>query len=158
MRGLLAAGALGVGAAALWLAAPEPSAPVAAPPPAESPVAPAEGFVPPTPPAPTRLEAFRARPPFSAARRPPPPPAPEVVATPAPSGLLFDRYVVAGVVVSDGAPVALLRDAAAGTLVRLRRGDRLGEAVLVAIDLARLTFAVGDRTVTADVGSIGRNP
>ncbi len=172
MRGLLAAGALSLGAAALWLAAPWPVAPwpvalwTAAPPvdrvAAPTPPSPAAAFAPPPQPAPATLEAFRARPPFSAARRPPPPPAPAVAAAPAASGLLFDRYVVAGVVVADGAPVALLRDAGEGRLVRLRLGERLGEAVLVAIDLARLTFRVGDRTVTADVGSSdgssGRNP
>ena len=157
LSGLAAGGLLALGAAALILAAPDlapPAAPTEAAPAAA--ISAAAAAPPPARPA-TRLEAFLARPPFSAARRPPPPPAPAAVAAPAPSGLLFGRYAVTGVVSAEGAPVALLRDVAAGVLLRLRRGERLGEAVLVDIDLAQLTFRVGDDTVTADVGTLGRN-
>lgn len=156
MRAVLALWLLALGGAALWLAV---RAPLAPPPPAapgpESGAATAQAapFSPAAPPA-ANLSALRERPLFSAARRPPPP-APAPVA-PAPSGLLFDRYTVAGVVVTDGAAVAMLRDAQGGALLRLRVGQRLGAAELVAIDLARLTFRVGAATVVAPVRSEDR--
>lgn len=101
------------------------------------------------------LAPFRKRPIFSAARRPPPPEAPgEPVVDPM-ADMLFGRYEVAGVVKLGDKTVAMLRDARDGTLLRIRVGDRVGDADVVDITLESLTFRSGGDTVVAPVKGTG---
>lgn len=101
------------------------------------------------------LSSFRDRPIFSAARRPPPPEAPgEPVEDPM-ADMLFGRYEIAGVVKLGDKTVAMLRDARDGTLLRIRVGDRVGDADVVDITLESLTFRNGGDTVVAPVKGTG---
>ena len=101
------------------------------------------------------LAPFLERPLFSAARRPPPPEAPgEPVEDPM-ADMLFGRYEIAGVVKLGDKAVAMLRDARDGTLLRIRVGDRVGDADVVDITLESLTFRNGGDTVVAPVTVTG---
>ena len=112
----------------------------------------------PTVPAPVtagEISAFQKRPLFSAARRPPPPEAPgEPIEDPM-ANMLFGRYEIAGVVKLGDKAVAMLRDATDGTLLRIRVGDRVGDADVVDITLESLTFRKGGDTVVAPVKGAG---
>ncbi|MDG1210962.1 MAG: hypothetical protein P8Q48_17710 [Paracoccaceae bacterium] len=112
----------------------------------------------PTVPAPAtagEIGAFQKRPLFSAARRPPPPEAPgEPIEDPM-ANMLFGRYEIAGVVKLGDKAVAMLRDATDGTLLRIRVGDRVGDADVVDITLESLTFRNGGDTVVAPVKGVG---
>ncbi len=105
--------------------------------------------------APGDLSAFRDRPLFSAARRPPPPEAPGQPVEDPMADMLFGRYEVAGVVKLGEKTVAMLRDARDGTLLRIRVGDRVGDADVVDITLESLTFRSGGDTVVAPVKGTG---
>jgi general secretion pathway protein N len=161
VRTAAAIATLALGAAALALAARPWGPPPAAPAPTmeEAAPAPAPGFAAPADGAPPTLTAFLERPPFSAARRPPPP---ALAAAPAPSppatdpDLLFGQWEVVGVVATGADSVALLRDAAAGDLRRLKIGDRLGVAELIGIEMGALTFRAGDATVRAKIENGGQ--
>ena len=98
------------------------------------------------------LSAFTERPLFSAARRPPPSEDPGLVVEATDSDLLFGAYEVAGVVKLGDRMMAMLRDTRDGRLIRLRPGDRLGDAEVLEITLDSLTFKDGDGTVSALVG------
>ena len=101
------------------------------------------------------LAAFQERPLFSAARRPPPPEGPgEPIEDPM-ADMLFGRYEIAGVVKLGDKTVAMLRDARDGALLRIRVGDRVGDADVVDITLESLTFRHGGDTVVAPVKSTG---
>lgn len=97
------------------------------------------------------LAPFQDRPLFSAARRPPPPEAPGQLVEDPMADMLFGRYEVAGVVKLGEKTVAMLRDARDGTLLRIRVGDRVGDADVVDITLESLTFRQGGDTVVAPV-------
>lgn len=97
------------------------------------------------------LSPFQNRPLFSAARRPPPPEAPGTPVEDPMADMLFGRYEVAGVVKLGEKTVAMLRDARDGTLLRIRVGDRVGDADVVDITLESLTFRKGGDTVVAPV-------
>lgn len=134
-----------------WLtSATSNAAPVAAP-------APAAMALPkvPTPSEPIDLTAFTDRPLFSAARRPPPPEAPGAPVEDPMADMLFGRYEVAGVVKLGDKAVAMLRDGRDGTLLRIRVGDRVGDADVVDITLESLTFQSGGDTVVAPVKGAG---
>lgn len=97
------------------------------------------------------LAPFQERPLFSAARRPPPPEAPGVPVEDPMADMLFGRYEIAGVVKLGDKTVAMLRDARDGALLRIRVGDRVGDADVVDITLESLTFRKGGDTVVAPV-------
>ena len=69
--------------------------------------------------------------------------------------MLFGRYEIAGVVKLGDKAVAMLRDARDGTLLRIRVGDRVGDADVVDITLESLTFRNGGDTVVAPVTGTG---
>ena len=69
--------------------------------------------------------------------------------------MLFGRYEIAGVVKLGDKAVAMLRDARDGTLLRIRVGDRVGDADVVDITLESLTFRNGGDTVVAPVKGTG---
>ncbi len=134
-------------AAMPWLAAPSRIAainggavPVVAPLPSTPDATPAADLTP-----------FQKRPLFSAARRPPPPEAPGEPVDDPMANMLFGRYEIAGVVKLGDKAVAMLRDARDGTLLRIRVGDRVGDADVVEITLESLTFRNGGDTVVAPV-------
>lgn len=97
------------------------------------------------------LSPFQTRPVFSAARRPPPPEAQGTPVEDPMADMLFGRYEVAGVVKLGDKTVAMLRDARDGALLRIRVGDRVGDADVVDITLESLTFRQGGDTVVAPV-------
>ncbi len=140
-----------------WLAAAPLLAPVAT---TETLAAVTEPDAAPLPPLPTRpqpvsLTPFTDRPLFSAARRPPPPKEPgEPIEDPM-ANMLFGRYEIAGVVQLGDKAVAMLRDMRDGTLLRIREGDRVGDADVVEITLESLTFSDGGATVVAPVAGTG---
>ncbi|MEM7270648.1 MAG: hypothetical protein AAF401_15520 [Pseudomonadota bacterium] len=145
---LLAAAGFGWLAAMPWLDQ-RASAPAAlgAAPEAENHPTPPEAAAGPKP-----LDAFTARPLFSAARRPPPPKeAGQPVEAPN-ADLLFGAYEVAGVVKLGDRMMAMLRDTRDGRLLRLRPGDSLDDAEVREITLDSLTFDQGGVTVIAPVG------
>jgi hypothetical protein len=71
------------------------------------------------------------------------------------ANMLFGRYEIAGVVKLGDKAVAMLRDATDGTLLRIRVGDRVGDADVVDITLESLTFRNGGDTVVAPVKGAG---
>lgn len=109
----------------------------------------------PAPASPGDLTAFQERPLFSAARRPPPPEAPGDPVEDPMAAMLFGRYEIAGVVKLGDKAVAMLRDARDGALLRIRVGDRVGDADVVEITLESLTFRQGGDTVVAPVMGTG---
>ena len=87
--------------------------------------------------------------------RPPPPEGPgEPIEDPM-ADMLFGRYEIAGVVKLGDKTVAMLRDARDGALLRIRVGDRVGDADVVDITLESLTFRNGGDTVVAPVTGTG---
>lgn len=105
----------------------------------------------------TALAATRERPLFSSSRRPPPPAAPPAVVEapppppPTPSAPAQPPFLLIGAIISPQAQVALIKDAATQTILRVRAGDEPDGWRVRSVAARSIVVEKADQSFTLDI-------